>query len=228
MSERDYIFNITFASDLNKILDEPGRGVRCTLKKFKTMKQLKTYMKEINKHILILQPERSCRHYHTLIVIDQELRFWDMNKIEDGELPSKKCSVCKINEIPDTSLLYGTYGNKMCDDCRKTELVKRETRQLKKIKKDLTKFFRNQNCKYIEFKKTWTYFYKNYKMNRYDFDRLFVKLITNSEIRLNLELLSTKTGPHDYGSENCFQWQDYDHHKYRKDDLFLLWTITGI
>lgn len=227
MTYRDYIFNITSASKLNRML-EPGTGVKCGLIKFKTIKQMKEFMKNENKSILMIQPDNH-RYNYTLIIIDQELRFWDMTKIPDGDYPQIKCTVCKINEVNDTTISYGKSRN-ICRDCMEKERENYKKRQLLKFKKDLTSFFKSRKCKYVEFKDTWTYFYKKYKMDRYNFNSNFTDLILGHEIHLNIGLLSTPLDSYSPKTERCFEWQKDNgvDMKYRKGDLFLLWTINGI
>lgn len=238
MGIHDNVFNIVTASNLNKLVTEPNLKPDIKLMKFTTLKQLKLFMKSKKQNILLIQPNTHySRWNYTLIIIDQSLQFWKLEELPDGSYPKMKCTKCKVTEINDTRIMFPDSGLK-CDECRKKERDERYEKQIIEFKKNLTKYYREQKCKYIEFKNTWKYFYNQYHMSKYDFNSLFVALIIGVEsksklnkekIRLNIELLSMKMGVCDTSSYgNCFEWPDKEHHIYKKDELFLLWTISGI
>lgn len=226
----DKVFNVLNASSLNNLTSETvGIVPQAKIMRFDTYKKFLKFIRDEKKHILILQPnwERK-RHETTLIIIDQELKFSNLELLQDAIPPQVKCSRCKINDTTDYSVYWSEKNRKLI--CKKCEDELRKSRHLKQLKifqKNLLKFYRSKHCKYITFKETWTFFYKQYKMSRYDFDNNFVNLITNQLFKTKIILFNS---PEDLGSyaDIFFEWKQANHHRYKGGDKFSLWTIEGL
>lgn len=226
----DYVFNIISAIILNQHINSSKENYpKPELIKIETLKKFNKFMREQNKPILILQPDwEKNRSNKTIIVLDEELKFNDIESLEDAKIPTRKCSRCKIRDTEDYSIFWSEKNRKIiCKTCDEELRKDRRLKQLKQFQKNLLDFYRKKHCKYITFKETWKYFYKQFKMSKFDFNSKFIEFMTNQLFKTHITLFNS---PEDVGSyaDIYLEWNNTEHYRYKEGNKFSLWTIEGM